>query len=91
MTILIFTTLILTSCGVLSRGDRQVKLPLPPCPDSSVDVTWYGPRSMTFTDGTVRQLYAMDIEDRKVLDEWIKAWISCSIKRGEVIKVLNGD
>lgn len=46
---------------------------------------------MAFTDGTVRQSYVMDIEDRKVLDAWIKAWISCSRKRAEVIKVLNGD
>ena len=92
LVVVIFTSLILTSCGVLSQTiDRSTKLPVPPCPDPTVDVTWYGPFPVKFTDGGSRVLYALDVEDKRVLDIWIKAWLTCSAKREQVIKVLNGD
>lgn len=82
----------MTGCGVLSQsGDRQVRLPVPSCPEPLVDVSWYGPKLVPFTDGSTVKMYGMIEDDREILDEWIAAWISCARKRGETIKVLNGD
>ena len=90
--ILISTSLILTSCGVLAQSsDRATKLPVPPCPDQKVSVTWYGPQQVFFTDGTSRSIHVLDSDDKRILDEWIRAWIHCSLKREQVINVLNGD